>query len=204
MARGIGDVVDAYLEPRPRAAPTLNLLVLLERDAWVASAVAVRLIEAVSAPGSETAITALDPLARALVSFAAPRAHGDRLRLNVAFATAAPSVRPDCVLSVMPTSRWAALGARSDVAVPAAIIGLVETGTSFAGIASCLATLPERDAILTALGSRPCEALTRAALALERWLQAFRGPGLSDGARPGPDRPARRLGPSPPPRSECE
>ena len=35
-----------------------------------------------------------------------------------------------------------------------------------------LATIPERAAIRIALGARPCEALNRAALALEHWLQA--------------------------------
>jgi hypothetical protein len=176
MARGIGDVLDAYFAPYPRAGPTPNMLVPLERDGWVASAVAVRLIGAVSAPGAEIAIRALDPQARALVGSAAPRARGGPVRVNAWFATTASSIRPNFVLSVVPaagwSSRWAALDARSDVTAPAAAIGLVEAGTDSAGLSSWLATIPERAAIRIALGARPCEALNRAALALEHWLQA--------------------------------
>jgi len=181
MARSIGDVLDAYLEPCPRAGPTPNLLVPLERDAWVASAVAVRLIEAVSTPGAEIAIRALDPRARALVGSAAPRARGGPVRVNAWFATTGSSMHPDCVLSVVPASsrspRWAALDARSGVMGPAAAIGLVGAGTDPAELASWLATIPERAAIRIALGARPCEALNRAALALEGWLRALCAPG---------------------------
>lgn len=203
MARGIGDVVDAYLGPRPRAVPTLNLLVLVERDAWVASAVAIRLLEAVSAPGSETAITALDPPAGALVGFAAPRARGGRIRLNAEIATTAGSARSDCVLSVIPVHCWPARVARPDGAKPAAMIGLGARGTGSAGAADYLATIPERDAVRLALGAGPCAALGRAALALERWLRALHVPALAAGCWPGPPW-ADPLGPSPPPRSERE
>jgi hypothetical protein len=90
-------------------------------------------------------------------------------------------MRPDCILSVVPASsrspRWAALDARSGVTAPAAAIGLVEAGTDPAELASWLAAIPERAAIRIALGARPCEALNRAARALERWLQALCAPG---------------------------
>jgi len=204
VPRSIGDVVDAYFEPRPRATPTLNLLVLLERDAWVASAVAVRLLEAVSAPGAETAFAALDPPARALVGCAAPRARCGRIRLNVELATTAASARADCVLSVTLVPCSTAFAARPDGAKPAATIGLVENGASSARVAGYLATIPERDAVRTALGARACEGLNRAALALERWLRALQVPALGGGSRSDPGRPANPLGPSPLPRSERE
>ncbi|HEY8120903.1 MAG TPA: hypothetical protein VII78_06250 [Myxococcota bacterium] len=193
MARGLAEVLGAYLDAKPPPAPLRTLFVPVSGRAQVAASVALGVLRELSASGLRLRVEACDPGAGALC--------GDLLRwrgeaapqLLVQVATSSRSPRPDYVLAVLdasareagPSAGWLA----PDAGIP---VGIIELGGApfarapesgeVARAPQRLATVPEADALRTALGLEPAS-LRRVAAVVARWLSASdatRSPGLCE------------------------
>lgn len=176
MARGVADVLDAYLEPPLGPARLLSLLVPLDAGARISAGVALRLLAGPHRKGLAVCVEPADLSARALCGDLSGDLSGGFERIQALIATTPPTSRPDSVLALVGAgglgscaiARWLPL----DPQLP---VGVVEIGATWRGVwprsegLQWLAEIPECDALRAALGAEP-RSVRRAAGAVASWL----------------------------------
>jgi hypothetical protein len=170
VARRVGEVLEAYLDPPRPEARLREVLVKVEPGARTAARLAIALVDRINAGGAAIALRPCDPAARALLGgWEGPPEGAARTRLWL--ATREPTPGHGCLLALHASPEGTTLARAGAPAGARALVGL--RSDALAPLPpDWLAALSAHDALRIALGDRSGEALGRVAAAVGAWLAA--------------------------------